>query len=83
MNDNKYKYKCYYLDLYVVFNLIFVGVVCTIFMLPFVFYELAVGYSCTGIYWPLFLCIISKLLGESISFGLGKLLKNKLLPILF
>ena len=52
-------------------------------MLPFILYELALGYSCKGMYfWPVFLCVISKLIGETTSFGLGKLLKRKLLPIL-
>jgi uncharacterized membrane protein YdjX (TVP38/TMEM64 family) len=59
------------------------GTVSTIFMLPFVLYELALGYSCRNLYvWPVVFCVLSKLIGETLCFFIGRALEPKLRPTL-
>ena len=63
--------------------LVTLGTLSTIFMLPFVLYELALGYSCKNLYiWPVILCTFAKLFGESSCFFIGKILEPKLKPSL-
>lgn len=53
-----------------------------VLMMPFAFYELAIGFACSNYALPILMITCAKIVGESISFYFGRKLTPVLKPIL-
>lgn len=62
-------------------GLVSLGIGMILLMMPFAFYEFAIGFTCSTYIIPILIVTAAKMIGESLSFFFGKSLAPVLKPL--